>query len=51
MNHDDEDFENKTRKFSVVQQCPKCGQLSLAFRKGKVFCANCSYNEDIPMLR
>ena len=51
MNHDGEKFENKIRKFSVVQECPKCGQLSLAFRKGKIVCASCGYNEDIPMVR
>jgi len=51
MNHDDENFDNKIRKFSVVQECPKCGQLSLAFSKGRIVCASCGYNESIPTLR
>ena len=50
MNYDDE-LENKTGKFSVVQACPKCGQLALSFRKGKVACASCGYTEGIPTVR
>ncbi|MBI2542399.1 hypothetical protein HYV80_06860 [Candidatus Woesearchaeota archaeon] len=48
MNHDEPKFEKKLPRFSVVQQCPKCSQLSLSFRGNKIICSNCGYENSIP---
>ena len=51
MNHDDDNFEKKLRKFSVAKQCPRCGQLTLIFENKKICCTNCGYEEQMPALR
>ncbi|MEK6892432.1 MAG: hypothetical protein AABX25_04555 [Nanoarchaeota archaeon] len=50
MNPDEDEFE-KLRKFSVVNECPRCGHLSLTFKNNMLHCANCGYAEKIPTLR
>jgi ribosomal protein S27AE len=47
MNHDDK----KIPKFSVVQECPKCGQLTLSFKANKIVCSNCGYEENVPAIK
>lgn len=51
MNHDDDKFEKKIPKFSVVQECPKCGQLALSFKSGRITCSNCGYEQDVPSIK
>jgi ribosomal protein L37E len=51
MNHDEPEFEKKVPKFSVVRECPKCGQLSLSFREGKIICSNCGYGENVTAIK
>ena len=51
MNHDEPKFEKKIPKFSVVQKCPKCMQLSLSFKENKISCNNCGYEEKVPIIR
>jgi len=51
MNHDEPNFNKKIGKFSVVQECPKCGQLALSFKESKIICSNCGYEEKIPTVR
>ncbi|MBI2101254.1 hypothetical protein J4204_02075 [Candidatus Woesearchaeota archaeon] len=51
MNHDEERFEKKLKKFSVLKQCPRCRQLALAFEGNAVRCSNCGYEEKMPSLR
>jgi len=34
-------------KSNVVQKCPKCGELSLKFVKGKIICSKCGYGVDV----
>ena len=43
----DMNFENMIRKFSVVNQCQKCGELALSYKNGLVLCNNCGYSEKI----
>ncbi len=50
MNHDEPQFEKKL-KFSVVEKCPRCGQLSLSFKESKICCSNCGYEEKVPTIR
>lgn len=47
MNHDEEDWKNQLEKFKVVQKCPRCGQLSLKFDKGKIQCSNCGFEQNV----
>lgn len=51
MNHDDKKFEKNVPKFSVVKECPKCGQLSLSFKSDKIICSSCGYEQSIPAIR
>ncbi len=51
MNHNESEFEKKLQKFSVVKVCPKCGQLSLLYKKNTVYCTNCDYEEELPAMR
>ena len=51
MNHDEPDFENELKKFSVVKLCPKCKELSLSFKRGSLICENCGYMEKINTVR
>ena len=50
MNNDEPDFEKKAQKFSVVEECPKCGHISLSFKENRLYCSNCGYDEKIPAL-
>jgi ribosomal protein S27AE len=47
MNHDEEDWKKQLDKFKVVQKCPKCGNLSLKYEKGKLVCGNCNFEQNI----
>ncbi|MBI2657718.1 hypothetical protein HYX08_03410 [Candidatus Woesearchaeota archaeon] len=51
MNRGGPDFEKNLQKFSVVQECPRCRQLSLSFKQGMIICSNCGYEEKIPAIR
>jgi len=46
MNPLEDEFE-KLRKFSVVNECPKCGKLALSFKLNMLVCSNCGYSEKI----
>ena len=50
MNHGN-GLKKKLQRFSVVQKCPRCGQLSLSFRENKICCSNCGYEERVPTVR
>ncbi|HLC50535.1 MAG TPA: hypothetical protein VJI97_03850 [Candidatus Nanoarchaeia archaeon] len=43
----DEDIARKLRKFSVVKQCPKCGQLSMEYVNGKIMCSGCGFEQNV----
>jgi len=47
MNHDGK----KIPRFSVVQECPKCGQLALSFKADKIICSNCGYEQKVPTIK
>jgi len=51
MNHDEPDFEKKFRKYSVAAACPRCQELTFAFRNNRMNCTNCGYEESIPTTR
>ena len=51
MNHDEPNFDRKVQKFSVVQKCPRCGQISLSFKEKKIICSNCDYEQKVPTIR
>jgi len=51
MDDDEPMFEKKLRKFSVVKECPRCKQLSLSFKNSSVYCENCGYEEQLPMMK
>jgi len=45
--NNDEDWKKDFEKFKVVQKCPKCGQISLKFKEGKIKCSNCSFEQNV----
>jgi len=47
MNHDEEHWKKQLGKVKVVQKCPKCGQLSLKYEKGKLICSSCGFEQNI----
>ncbi|MBI1935377.1 hypothetical protein HYS31_02965 [Candidatus Woesearchaeota archaeon] len=49
MARDEEQF--RKIRFSAVQQCPKCSELSLSFRNGALRCSSCGYEEKVPSMR
>ncbi|MBI2660572.1 hypothetical protein HYX07_05405 [Candidatus Woesearchaeota archaeon] len=49
MNYDEPKFDKKM--FSVVQECPKCGQLCLSYRQNKIICSNCGYEQSVPAIK
>ncbi|MBI2652710.1 hypothetical protein HYX00_04560 [Candidatus Woesearchaeota archaeon] len=51
MDHDEQHFERKLQKFSVVQKCPRCKQLTLSYKNGAICCSNCGYEEKVQTIR
>ena len=43
----EKEFLENFNKPKVLQKCPKCGELSLQYSDGKLFCTKCPYSEDI----
>jgi len=50
MAHDEEHFR-RVRRFSAVQQCPRCNELALSFENGALRCSKCGYQENVPSMR
>ncbi len=50
MNHDEEHFGKKLQRFSVVEQCPRCGKLSLSVKGNAIYCESCGYKQDLPSI-
>jgi len=47
MDPDEENWNKEFEKISVVQKCPKCGEVSLKFLHGKIKCSECSYEQNV----
>ena len=45
--NDEQDFEKKLQKFSIIKQCPKCKKLALSYKDYSIRCTNCSYEVEI----
>jgi ribosomal protein S27AE len=47
----DEDLLKNAVKFKPVRVCPRCGNISLYFKKDKIICSECGYSENIPQVK
>ena len=47
----DNNFGEKIPKFSIVKACPRCNELALTAKKGRIFCTNCGYEQEVPTVR
>ena len=40
-------WKERFEKTGIAQKCPKCGNLSLQFREGKLRCSECSFEQPV----
>mgnify|MGYP001618071032 FL=1 len=47
MNPYDGDWKKQLGKFKAVKKCPRCGELSLKYEKGKITCSECGFEQNV----